>query len=406
MLRTMICQTNSALQIRVLQPVLVLVMLTSLIFPTQRSLAADTAYIVDSTFSSQIRGRNRKKSQCNNCKELIEHVLYFNTMHDEDRKMSMEEYLNREMKTSFSRDQLQNTIMKCLELNYNYYPEASDRLVICRSDSYEPILDSLRYWLSEFGLIESQKWAFIHKTDVEKNLEENLLDPNRINQGKGTNLCAYAATTRMMIVYDPKEYVFLMLSLYRDGAGYYHGKYLEASSEVRASAGILRHAGMQQNKLDQMLLLVLAETFQNSFINLFPGEYKPGAECKTTWAGTTIQQFDRMIRSFGYSTETEGADFLPGKNYLDSIIAQLNSGEDIFLLINSGQLKKNNWHMNLSATHFVQIGAIIPETVKNQRKQTYTMIIWDYGKWGVYTHISRKKFNAFTYAYTRVMAQN
>jgi hypothetical protein len=353
----------------------------------------------------------REPRQCVDCSELIEVTSNCFSKDSAVDAAHLTQVVNRSLNLNLSESIVQLVIKKCLSSLHPFYVIEADHfndLYCLFTDSMltrTNMMDSLDWWLIDFNFHNSGLWPHIDSIDIVNNLKLNLSNPDTINQGVKTNLCAYSAMVRYLVEYNPRDYVALIVSLYTEGIGVYDKKRLTVEPEVRLNAGKLKYEGISNNLADQMVLLVLAQNYQKSFINIFPGKYKLGDECKAGWAGTAIQQFDRMFRTLGYNTKTKGADLFPGKNYMDSMSSQLARGEDLFVLVNGGLLKRRNWYSNFTANHFIQMRAILPEKETSDKKERYSIVIWDYGQWKIYSGITRRNFNAFTYAYTRVFRQ-
>jgi hypothetical protein len=376
---------------------LIIALLT--IFTTQFSNADITSKL----------SQSKEPRKCVKCSDILKVATHYFQKDSVYTATSLKDEINKSFELNLSEDNMELIIKNCIwSLHPLYVDEAvgvNDLycLLMEQKLNRNEIMDSLDQWLMEFDFYNAELWPYIDSTDIVDNLKLNLSNPDTINQGLETNLCAYSAITRYLIEKNPKSYVSLVTSLYTKGEGIYDNKLLTASPEIRYNAGRVDYDGISENKADQMLLLVLAQNYQKSFINIFPGRYKLGDECKANWAGTAIQQFDRMIRTLGYNTKTKGADLFPGKNYIDSIKVQSDRGEDLFVLVNGALLKKRKLFKNLSANHFIQMRSIIPEQLSGDGKMRYSIVIWDYGHWKIYSGITRRNFNAFTYAYTRIL---
>ena len=90
----------------------------------------------------------------------------------------------------------------------------------------------------------SSYWPNIKPSLFFANIRKNILYPGKINQGKNTNFCSYAALTHLLIRYQPDTYTDMILSLYFTGkAKLYSKRVIKPSESVRESAGMLKHNG-------------------------------------------------------------------------------------------------------------------------------------------------------------------
>ena len=202
----------------------------------------------------------------------------------------------------------------------------------------------------------SSLWPKVSAHLFFSNLYKNVLHPLKINQGKSTNFCGYAALTHLMLVDQPQVYVKAMLELYHKGETVVHGTSLKASQRIRDAAGTFRNKGeLDIRHADQVWFLTLADEFKG-YLNCLDSKYDPGNE-NTTWAATNFSKFNRMVRKVGgYGTKSAGSDFLrPWKsNFFDYIQSQLQKGT-VMLYLNSKLMFPHRYtSVTLRApTHFV-----------------------------------------------------
>ncbi|PWT70428.1 MAG: hypothetical protein C5B59_20635 [Bacteroidetes bacterium] len=188
------------------------------------------------------------------------------------------------------------------------------------------------------------------------NVRRNILFPDKINQGRSTNFCSYAAMTHLLIKYHPDLYIHYILSLYHNGEVSLKKKTLIPSLAVRQAAGILNNKGdLDVLHADQLWFLTLADQFKG-YINILNLNYDPGDE-STIWAGTNYAKFNRMLADFTDDELTSrGSDILKPfvSNLFDYISSELRKGV-VVLYLNSKYLYPTKYSLvTLQApTHFV-----------------------------------------------------
>ena len=220
-------------------------------------------------------------------------------------------------------------------------------------------------------------WPHIRPSLFFSNIRDNILNPGKINQGKNTNFCSYAALTHLLIRYQPDNYTEMILSIYYTGrAKLYSKRTIKPSERVRNSAGTLRHTGeMNIHHADQLWFLTMADSFKG-YLNLFNRKYKIGDE-NTFWAATNYSKFNKMLREFGgYKVHAIGSDLLrPWKKNMNGyLVSQLDTGL-VMIYINNKLMYPHNFNLlKLPVpTHFVVLYEL------NKIDNMYQIKYWDYG---------------------------
>ncbi len=82
-------------------------------------------------------------------------------------------------------------------------------------------------------------WTHIERWSLAKSLRERLNDPDALHQG-ATNLCGVASFVRDWLQDDPVGYVWLAISLYEKGVGFFsrkggQGRVIRPSQELKSS---------------------------------------------------------------------------------------------------------------------------------------------------------------------------
>lgn len=226
--------------------------------------------------------------------------------------------------------------------------------------------------------VRSQLWPNIKPSFFYNNVRNNILYPDKINQGNNDNFCSYAAISHLLLLYQPDVYTKMMLSLYETGSTQLYSKrLLKPSEQIRHAAGSLRNNG-ELNVLhaDQMWFLSMADGFKG-YINLFNRRYNPGDE-NTLWAASNYHKFNKMLRAFGgYKVHTVGSDLIrPGiRDIFSYLNNQLKKGV-VMLFINSSLMYPHRFKwLNLPApSHFVILYELTKVTAG-----LYKIRYWDYG---------------------------
>lgn len=226
--------------------------------------------------------------------------------------------------------------------------------------------------------IKSEIWPHINPSLFYANVRNNILYPDKINQGNNNNFCSYAAISHLLMQYQPDVYTKMILSLYKKGSiQLYSRRILKPSKRVRQAAGALKNNG-ELNVLhaDQMWFLSMADGFKG-YINLFNRRYNTGDE-NTLWAASNYHKFNRMLRAFGgYKVHTAGSDLIrPGiRDIFGYLNTQLKKGV-VMLYINSSLMYPHRFKwLNFPApSHFV----ILYELTR-LANGLYKIRYWDYG---------------------------
>jgi hypothetical protein len=222
----------------------------------------------------------------------------------------------------------------------------------------------------------SPVWPNIKPALFFANIRKNILYPSRINQGKSTNFCSYAALTHVLVKYQPVIYLTSILSLYRTGKTTIHKKKLEPSKRVREAAGTLQYQGeLDILHADQLWFLTLADQFRG-YLNLFNWKYDQGDE-NSIWASTNYGKFNSMLKRMGdFKIKAAGSDVLrPRKTDIyEYISGQLRKGVVLLYINNKYTHPVRYTPFTLQApTHFVVLYDLYEEDDMIEIKY------WDYG---------------------------
>lgn len=360
--------------------------------------------------SANLRSELQDPRACS-CDTLISTALaysdsaFLNELSDED----LLEQLNESLELNLNLSDISHILWSCLKLEYMIDQDSSlieivRALPMLVNELYQARRDSFNRWSKEFPIHDAKIWRNIDSQSFAENLLSNIIHPNRMNQGRGTYFCGYAAFMHYITIRDPKGYFKLVVDLYNDGEAYLGERLLTTGLGVRQVAGILDFEGITSKPLDQMIFLTLAENFQESIINTFHGEYELGKETTTRWAGTTVQEFDQLLKIYGFQTYFRGSNIANGKKF-KYVKRFARSDLQLFVLVNSNRLKKNNHLKNVCGTHIMQLEGLYVQTNQMKDKKLFSILTWDYGGWRVYQNICAKKFNQMTYAYVAILGE-
>jgi hypothetical protein len=234
--------------------------------------------------------------------------------------------------------------------------------------------------LNEFEKLDtissSPFWPEIKPAFFFANLRNNLMYPDKINQGAATNFCGYAAMTHLLVKYNAVVYLQQVVSIYREGYASLERKTLKPSPAVREAAGSLVNKGrLDLLHADQMWFLTLADQFKG-YMNIIDHKYQYGDENKI-WAGTNYAKFNRMLKHFTrFRLAMKGSDFIRPVtgDFYTYINSQLGKGV-VLLYVNSKFLYPHKFTvLKLRApTHFIVLYDM--EKIGELIKIRY----WDYG---------------------------
>ena len=222
----------------------------------------------------------------------------------------------------------------------------------------------------------SPYWPNIQPGFFFRNVRNNILYPARINQGKSTNFCGYAALTHILLKYKPDAYTEMIISLFRTGNTKLYKNHLTPTTRTRRAAGTLKRKGeLDILHADQLWFLSLADKFKG-YLNMIDKYYDKGDE-NAIWAATNYAKFNKMLKQFGrFELNAAGSDMVrPMKaDFFQFITQQLESGV-VLLYINSKYLHPTKYTLfTLRApTHYVVLYEMYK--IDNMIKIKY----WDYG---------------------------
>jgi len=222
----------------------------------------------------------------------------------------------------------------------------------------------------------SPYWPNIKPSLFLANLRKNILYPTKINQGKATNFCGYAAFTHILLKYQPDTYTRIIISFYKTGKADLYRRTVKPSLRVRDAAGTLKRKGeLDVLHADQLWFLTMADTYKG-YLNIFDHKYQPGDE-NTFWAATNYGKFNRMLREFGdYKVKKVGSDMIrPWKKDLFGYLAQQLDSGIVMMYINSKLTHptKHSFFRLPAPTHFVVLYNLYREGDLIQIQY------WDYG---------------------------
>lgn len=274
---------------------------------------------------------------------------------------------------------------------------------IVMSDRYDSVVSikqqkALNTLSKEDTTAASSFWPNIKPQLFFANVKKNILFPDKINQGRSTNFCGYAALTHLLLKYHPDIYMFYILSLYHNGRVSIKKKKLNPSDEVRMAAGTLKNKGeLDILHADQLWFLTLADHFKG-YINFTDHTYDPGDENKI-WAGTNYGKFNRMLEDFTDDKLTrKGSDLIRPSvnNFYDYMSGQLYAGI-VLLYVNSKFLypHKYSFFKLRAPTHFIVLYDMykVDDMIQIQ--------YWDYGL-RTEQQITRKRLRKLIFGITTI----
>src|SRR4030095_9852403 len=146
--------------------------------------------------------------------------------------------------------------------------------------------------------LPSSFWPKIKPSLFFANIRKNIIYPAKINQGKATNFCGYAAFTHILLKYQPETYTRIILSFYQTGKADLYRRTVTPSQRVRDAAGsLVRKGDLDILHADQLWFLTMADTYKG-YLNIFDQKYQVGDE-NTFWAATNYSKFNKMLKEFG-----------------------------------------------------------------------------------------------------------
>lgn len=253
--------------------------------------------------------------------------------------------------------------------------------VFANSEKALDILDKSR-------ITQSSHWPHVTPEDLHRNLQENILHPERIYQGSATNFCGYAAFTYLLVKYQPEKYLVTIIDLYQNGTAVCGKQKLQPSKEIRNLVGTIAGKGkLDIHVADQLFFYTLADQVKG-YLNIADKKYDPGNE-NTIWAATNLKKFKRMVSNMMETPVIlEGGDILRPEvgNNFQYLQHQLEQGK-VVLFVNSKYLyPSRNYIFKLRApTHFIVLHKIV------KHEGTYFIDYWDYG-YNTFQAMDKKMF--------------
>lgn len=263
---------------------------------------------------------------------------------------------------------------------------ATQRIYLSRQESALLILSRLDTSVS------NPLWPSISAAALYHNLQENILNPERICQGHYTNFCAYAALTVLLARENPEAYARSMVDLYSTGETRIQGKQIRPAASIRKMAGTMQGKGLLNlNPADQLWFLSISDVYKG-YLNI-DRNFHPGDENKS-WAICNIGKFNRMARALGgFTVASYGTDlFRPfGKNNAAFIREQVNKGT-VVLYVNSQYLhpQKSPFFMLRTPTHYIILHDI------QEKEGMVELTYWDYG-FKTFQQITPKQLREMTF---------
>ncbi|MCU0394646.1 MAG: hypothetical protein MUF29_01955 [Chitinophagaceae bacterium] len=224
------------------------------------------------------------------------------------------------------------------------------------------------------GLGPSPYWPMVDPEKFVRNLRQNLVNPERLYQGKRTNFCGYASLTYLFLKRDPLGYATSLVELYREGSTRCNRVTLQPGPDVRQEAGVMmdrRH--LQEQHADQLWFLTLADQFK-AYLNVWDPRFQPGKE-NTIWAAVTFQKFNRMMEGLlGIPTISDYKPLVRGHspNLLERLEDGLRGGEMVLYV--DRNFKRSTWKEYLLPSHFVVLTDMQPVN-----SDSLCLTYWDYG---------------------------
>jgi len=224
--------------------------------------------------------------------------------------------------------------------------------------------------------MSSPYWPKIKPSLFYANIRKNIIYPAKINQGKATNFCGYAAFTHILLKYQPETYTRIILSFYQTGKADLYKRTVKPSQRVRDAAGsLVRKGDLDILHAEQLWFLTMADTYKG-YLNIFDHKYNIGDE-NTFWAATNFSKFNKMLKEFGdYKVKGRGSDMIRPweKDIFGYLVKQLDTGI-VMMYINSKLTHptKHSFFRLPAPTHFVVLYDLYREGDLIQIKY------WDYG---------------------------
>ncbi|HEX4966044.1 MAG TPA: RHS repeat-associated core domain-containing protein, partial [Thermoanaerobaculia bacterium] len=282
----------------------------------------------------------------------------------------------------------------------------------------------------------SEYFPNVTPAEFMEQLEARIREPYGLNQGKGTDFCWAAACMSYAYSTNPEGMVNAMFSLYTTGTfSYSSGSSklsLTPSEKARIAVGTetfeqntdnqtnKEGSGLAGNKVDQMLLMTLADVkdFKSS-INT-DVNYKKGDQNRGKWAGRTFEATVGLWTAFGFDIVSGGSSFSINKLFQSpaassstklglagSAVSDLERGRDVVLFVNGPLFRgeSSNKARETVGTHFIRIRNM--EQDKNTGNWSFEY--WDYGHkdWRKTKEaMSSQKLGYITHGYISIRANH
>jgi hypothetical protein len=253
--------------------------------------------------------------------------------------------------------------------------------------------------LEEFDTTTASKYfPNIDPAGFYRNVKTNIIYPEKIYQGNGTNFCGFASFSVVLIRSQPIKYTQCILSLFTKGECEVEEIKLKPTEPVCNAAGLFFGKGVLNiNPADQLWLLTLADHFKG-YLNAFKKKYKPGFE-DSRWASVNLAKYSKIARELGgFTTHVRGSDLRRPDigDYYEYIKNELTQGM-VVLFVNSKYLHPSKFRIyNMQMpTHYIVLYDI------QMSDGVIGIKYWDYGLKTVQI-ISRKRLEKLVYGIIRL----
>ncbi len=186
-----------------------------------------------------------------------------------------------------------------------------------------------------------QCWPHLDRSELTGGLQWRIRNPTAINQGP-MGVCGVATVVEQWAADDPVNYVWLAISLFEQGVGYF-GANPQSGRTIRPSAALKQAAiPKNMNQADWLILASLRESFHKWGDAI---SYR-GKTIVETLYGTPPSMVESAFRSIGYSHIDNHSDMGSTQSINNALDAgtYVGTGRRVAMFVNANMLAKGTEH--------------------------------------------------------------
>lgn len=236
---------------------------------------------------------------------------------------------------------------------------------------------------------QSELFSRIDPVHLGTNIIQRALDPNGLNQGKGTNFCWAAVFLNILWQEYPSEMSNQVIELYYTGRFKFNNVDVSIKKETAKKAGLLSNKWLNENPVDQMLFLALADSPKYKWlVNYLNSDFHLGDQEDATWSGRDFKVATRLFKDAGFDISASGMNYVinPANKIRftrEQAKKYTQKYKHVVLFVNSHLWRKEEMSFDERAlnirygTHFIILKSV--SNLTKDRNKPANFEFWDYG---------------------------